>query len=297
MRNFIMFFVAFLSATCLSSCGVNTHLVSNQNLSQTQVLLQNEKFRVLGEASGTARATYIIGIGGLSQKAIMNNAVADMYRQANLSGPQTIVNINVHSHVGGVFPFYYRVTYVASGQIVEFSGTNNGGYENKETPTAKKEKNSYDAIYKVGDIYKVGVREIGIVVDVSADGKHGKIIYYGYQTRKWSNKNDVTGANNSYDGAYNCKILSVLGIKDYPAAALSGNRWYLPSAKELALVFENIESINASLTSLGWYTIDSNQKYWTSTETSANEAITIANKAFVITNKDERANVIVMSTF
>ena len=135
-----MFFVTFLSATCLSSCGVNTHLVSNQNLSQTQVLLQNEKFRVLGEASGTARATYIIGIGGLSQKAIMNNAVADMYRQANLSGPQTIVNINVHSHVGGVFPFYYIVTYVASGQIVEFSGTNNGGYENKETPTAKKRK-------------------------------------------------------------------------------------------------------------------------------------------------------------
>ncbi len=171
-------------------------------------------------------------------------------------------------------------------------------YKNKFPDNQYVEKNSYDAIYKVGDIYKIGAREIGIVVDVSADGKHGKIIYYyGYQTRKWSNKNDVTGANNSYDGAYNCKILSVLGIKDYPATASCRNGWYLPSAKELALVFENIESINASLTSLGWYTIDSNQKYWTSTETSANEAIAIANKAFVITNKDERANVIVMSTF
>ena len=297
MKDLIKIFVVLLAIANFSSCGVNNHLTLNQNLSQTQVLLQNEKFRVVGEAFGTARATYIIGIGGLSQKAIMNNAVADMFRQAELTGPQTIVNINVHSHIGGVFPFYYRVTYVASGQIVEFSGTNNGGYENKETPTAKIEKNSYDALYKVGDIYKVHDRTIGVVVDVSADGKHGKIIYYGCQTRKWSNKNDVTGANNSYSGAYNCKILSVLDIKDYPAAALSGNGWYLPSAKELTLVFENIESINASLTSLGWCTIDSNQKYWTSTETSANEAIAIANKAFVITNKDERANVIVMSTF
>jgi len=120
MKKFIMFFVTFLSATCLSSCGVNTHLVSNHNLSQTQVLLQNEKFRVLGEASGTAKATYIIGIGGLSQKAIMSNAVADMYRNARLTGAQTIINTNVHSHMGGMFPFYYKVTYIATGQIVEF---------------------------------------------------------------------------------------------------------------------------------------------------------------------------------
>lgn len=115
-----MFFVAFLSATCLSSCGVNTHLVSNQNLSQTQVILHNENFRVLGEASGSATATYILGIGGLSRKAARSNAVSEMYKTARLTGSQTIVNINVHQHVGGVYPLYFKVAYTATGQIVEF---------------------------------------------------------------------------------------------------------------------------------------------------------------------------------
>ena len=297
MKNFIKIFVLLFLLANLSSCGVNNHLALNQNLSQTQVHIHNEQFRVLGEATGVAQSTYIIGIGGLSKKAIMNNAVVDMYRQAKLRGPQTIVNINVHSHVGGVFPFYYRVTYVATGQIVEFFGANNGNYENKETPTAEMGNKSSDTTYKVGDIYKVGIREIGVVADVSADGKHGKIIYYGYQARKWSNQNGVTGANNSYDGAYNDKILSVLGTKDYPASALCRNDWYLPSAKEMALIFENLESINATLFQLGWYKIDASQKYWTSTETSATEALAAVNKSFVITNKSERAYVIAMRTF
>ncbi len=317
MRSFVKIFMSLFLLANLCGCGVNNYLTLNQNLSQTQVHLHNEQFRVLGEAIGKAEATYIIGIGGLSKKAIMNNAVVDMYRQAKLRGAQTIVNINVHSHVGGVFPFYFRVTYVATGQIVEFFGANNSSYENKEASTvkikdktsdnssyenkeastAKIEDKTSDLNYSIGDIYKESGKNVGVVVSVSEDGKHGKMIYYWDIARKWSNKNDVTGANNSYDGAYNCKVLSIYNIKDYPAAALCKNGWYLPSAKEMSLVFENLESINATLFQLGWYRIDESQKYWTSTETSATEAIAVANKAFVVTSKLEQANVIAMRTF
>lgn len=121
MKNFVKLFVAVIAISCLAGCGFNLYPCANQNVSKTEVILQNKNFRVLGEASGTASATYILGIGGLSQKAIRENAVADMYKKARLAGSQTIVNINVHQHVGGVAPFYYQVQYTATGQIIEFT--------------------------------------------------------------------------------------------------------------------------------------------------------------------------------
>lgn len=301
-----LFFLLSVCGVCLlESCSYNFNnaVLGHDYCNEiTKQELESQEYRIVGTVTGTASSTHILGvIGGLSSKArnIYRSSYDDMLRKAELKPNQAIINVTIEKRYA-FFIVFSQTAVHTTGTVIEFPAKGNKKSQasaSAATPTAKIENNSYDAIYKVGDIYKIGAREIGIVVEVSADGKHGKIIYYGYQTRKWSNKNDVTGANNSYDGAYNCNILSVLGIKDYPAAALSGDRWYLPSAKELALVFENIESINASLTSLGWYTINSNQKYWTSTETSANEALAIANKVFVITNKDERANVIVMSTF
>lgn len=119
MNRVLKLIVLTLSISCLTGCGFNMFPVSNQNISRSDVLLQNNNFRVLGEAYGSASATYVIGIGGLSQKA-KDNAVSSMYRNARLSGAQTIVNINVHQHIGGVFPFYFQVQYIATGQIVEF---------------------------------------------------------------------------------------------------------------------------------------------------------------------------------
>ena len=120
MKNLFKIFIVIISIVSLYGCGINSHITSNRNVSQTQVILHTKKFRVLGEASGSATATYILGIGGLSKKAAYSNAVSEMYRQARLVGSQTITNINVHQHVGGVFPFYFKVEYTATGQIVEF---------------------------------------------------------------------------------------------------------------------------------------------------------------------------------
>lgn len=121
MKKIIKLFVALFAVSCFTGCGYNLYPASNHNVSKTEVVLHGKNFRVLGEASGTASATYIIGIGGLSQKAIRENAVAEMYKSARLTGAQTIVNINVHQHVGGVMPFYYKVQYIATGQIIEFT--------------------------------------------------------------------------------------------------------------------------------------------------------------------------------
>lgn len=104
----------------LSGCSAHLYTASNCNLSKTEVLLSQKNFRVIGEAEGIATATKVFGIGGLSQKAVRSNAVSEMFKSANLSGSQTIININVKQALAGIPPFYWKTTYSATGTIVEF---------------------------------------------------------------------------------------------------------------------------------------------------------------------------------
>ena len=113
--------VLVLGALTLTSCATHFYNTSNMNQSKTEVVLAEKNFKVVGQAEGTATATYICGIGGLSHKAIRSNAVAEMFKSANLKGSQTIININVKSSVGGVPPFFVRQTYTATGTIIEFT--------------------------------------------------------------------------------------------------------------------------------------------------------------------------------
>ena len=55
-----------------------------------------------------------------AKKAVKANAVGEMFKSAKLSGTQTIVNINVKRAVCGLPPFYWKVTNVATGTIIEF---------------------------------------------------------------------------------------------------------------------------------------------------------------------------------
>ena len=83
--------------------------------------MTQKNFKVVGQVQGEASATYICGIGGLSKKALNANAVSEMYKNANLTGSQTIINVYVKETVGGVIPFYAKNTYIASGTIIEFT--------------------------------------------------------------------------------------------------------------------------------------------------------------------------------
>ena len=116
----VFFVVAVVCAMLLTSCSSHFYAASNSNLSKTEVLLSQKNFRVIGEAEGVTTETYVFGIGGLSEKAVKANAVGEMFKSAKLSGTQTIVNINVKSAVCGLPPFYWKVTNVATGTIIEF---------------------------------------------------------------------------------------------------------------------------------------------------------------------------------
>ena len=110
-----------LGSLMLTGCAAHLMTVSNNNLNQTETVLTQKNFKVVGQAEGKAVATYICGIGGLSKKAIRANAVAELYKAANLKGSQTVINITVKQTAGGVVPFWVKHTYIATGTIIEFT--------------------------------------------------------------------------------------------------------------------------------------------------------------------------------
>ena len=107
--------VAVLS---LTGCGVAT-TVSN-NVTETKIVLSENNFKVVGQAYGEAQATYVFGIGGLSKKALRNNAINEMSKNANLTGAQTLANITTNASVKMITPVYVQITYTATANIVEF---------------------------------------------------------------------------------------------------------------------------------------------------------------------------------
>ena len=107
-----------VAVLCLTGCAVSS-TVSN-NVTETQIVLSSNNFRVVGQARGEATATYVFGIGGLGRKALRGNAIDDMSRNANLKGAQTLTNITTKSSIKMITPLYIQVTCTATANIIEF---------------------------------------------------------------------------------------------------------------------------------------------------------------------------------
>ena len=126
--------------------------------------------------------------------------------------------------------------------------------------------------YKVGDYYNDGVRE-GVVFEVTADGRHGKIVsmkesadYLGWSSYG-AEQERLIGANSETNGAYNmAKVKAISGWQSkYPAfkwCAVLGEGWYLPSIEELLTIYKYEDKLNPKLT----YKLSSCSWLWSSTE-------------------------------
>ena len=154
-----------------------------------------------------------------------------------------------------------------------------------------------EKIYKIGDLYsKMGQK--GIVVSVSEDGKHGKIISLQQDCQIWSSKKRCYTADNYNHGIVNLKAIPANA--DVPAidwCILQGNGWYLPATNEMKVVYENIDIINKSLQQYGGKKILPDEMYWTSTEHNKTVAIAIQSSYYAFVQKTEPALVIAMAEF
>jgi hypothetical protein len=117
----ILFFVSLSLMLTLGSCGGSASVMGNSNLSQTNVELSKKNFNILGKVSGISTNTYILGIGGSANRALLEKAKNEMMKNANLTGSKAIVNVTYDKHFNGFFPFYSKVTVTASANIVEFT--------------------------------------------------------------------------------------------------------------------------------------------------------------------------------
>jgi len=126
MKKLKYFLFCCLSVVLFSSCGVATGINMTQYPSyvptHTEVRLLEDNFKVVGLAKGEWSATYVLGIGGFSQKSLMNSAISDMYEKANLTGSQTIINVTSTvstKHI--VWGIFCQRTAVVTGTIIEFT--------------------------------------------------------------------------------------------------------------------------------------------------------------------------------
>ena len=131
---------------------------------------------------------------------------------------------------------------------------------------AKTESPRSSKTYKVGDLYDENGKR-GVVFEVSADGKHGKIVSFNEIKLKWANDDfdswgEEIGAYSKTDGAVNMAVVQRIPNwrEKYPAFAWCadlGKGWYLPAIHELKVIYVIRNILNDKY----WY--------WSSTECKA----------------------------
>ena len=115
----IKFFLCCLVAVIFASCaGLNT-TPYDHNMPETKLILKEANYKIVGQVEGEWSATYVFGIGGLSQKALTTNAISEMYKNANLTGNQQIINVTTTLSIENWF-VYSRHRAIAHGYIIEF---------------------------------------------------------------------------------------------------------------------------------------------------------------------------------
>lgn len=113
--------VASLSCIALltTSCSVSRQATDNHNVTQTEVVLAKKNYKVIGMVTGESTQNYWFGIGGLSKKSLGESAMSDMYKNANLSGAQAIINVNV-VYKNKFILIHNQAKAIATGTVIEF---------------------------------------------------------------------------------------------------------------------------------------------------------------------------------
>lgn len=116
-----LYLALVLGAFILTGCGFSNHLTTNTNGHNTEVQLSRNNFKILKTVWATEKATYVLGIGGISKKALLANARAKMIQEAGLEGgSKALINETVESHVSNML-IITTVTVTVSAQVIEFT--------------------------------------------------------------------------------------------------------------------------------------------------------------------------------
>lgn len=141
--------------------------------------------------------------------------------------------------------------------------------------------------WEIGDFYDVdGVK--GVVVWVSDNKEHGKIVSLDEALVLWSKGTTNTGAKSEENGKSNTEKVQDLNssLEFYPAfkwCVEHGKGWYFPAVSEAYLFLKAKSVIDPVLTANGGKVINKVDWYWTSTEGDEDETQALC--AYISGNK------------
>ncbi len=120
MKKHLLVIVLFSAALLLTGCTGFASL-DHHAVNQTDVVLQKNNFKVVKSVEGHVTASYILGIGGYSNTTLRDNAIHQMFRNAELRDNQAVVNISTTVGTKTILGIYSQRTVTAYGTVVEFT--------------------------------------------------------------------------------------------------------------------------------------------------------------------------------
>lgn len=119
MKKIYQLLLCSVVLALFASCGIQMPTNMNLNENQTQVQLAGKNYKIVKQVSGTADASYIFGIGGMSSKSLAKNSYAEMVKAANLTGSQAIINVTTEE--SNLFALVYlKRSITTHGTVIEF---------------------------------------------------------------------------------------------------------------------------------------------------------------------------------
>ncbi len=181
----IHLFLILIGITLLAGCAGTHSLTMSPIANAPSVDLSQNNFRVVKYVEASASCTYVFGIGGLSQKALRQNAVADMMLKANLKGSQAVINIVTKVSRKIITPFYIKTTMRVQGTVVEFENPS-FNYTVEIAESQKEEisnKPEYDfvatspmGLIQSGDIRLLEQHEQHTILEIAVEDVHNDMI-------------------------------------------------------------------------------------------------------------------------
>jgi hypothetical protein len=112
-KIFLKTIAGFLIISALTSCSFHTGIMNNS------VQLNQNNFKYVRNASGEAKTTKIVGIGGIEKQALVAEAKKDLLNNFPLKDGQALANIVVDFKTS-IFLFLTENKVTVTADIIEF---------------------------------------------------------------------------------------------------------------------------------------------------------------------------------
>lgn len=197
-------------------------------------------------------------------------AEAEGYKASSISiqkefHPATLANLLIGGIIGFAIDLGSGAISQATMKSYQFVFEKDSDNENNSTT----KQNILPKTYKIGDFYQSGDKT-GIVVYITEDGMHGKIVSLSHAYKTWDNALEWCHAQ--------------------------GKGWHIPTINEMNSILINIGIINAIMATKS-LAISPDVQYWTSAELSTNKACVATQNGAISKNKNKVCCVLAVSDF